>query len=74
VLLAVGERESDEYHRQFSGYARALDAHGVAFSGLTLAGHHHFSAVAELANPASEFTKRVIGLARPPAAGADAPI
>ena len=62
MLLAVGERETDEYHRHMASYARALEAHGVAVEAATIPGHHHFSLAAELANPASAITNRVIGL------------
>lgn len=62
MLLAVGERETDEYHRHMASYARALEARGVAVEAATIPGHHHFSLAAELANPASAITNRVIGL------------
>lgn len=74
VLLAVGERESDEFHRHMAGYAAALEDAGAPLSAVTLPGHHHFSLLAELANPSSEITKRVIALAAPAAAGDCDPI
>ncbi len=73
-LLAVGERETDEYHRHMAGYAAVLERHGAPVSAATIAGHHHFSLPAELARPDSEITKRVIALACPAAAGDSVPI
>jgi arylformamidase len=62
VLLAVGERETDEYHRHMASYGAALERHGVQVEAATIPGHHHFSLAAELANPESAITNRVIGL------------
>jgi len=62
ILLAVGERETDEYHRQMATYASALERHGVAVEAATIPGHHHFSLALELANPQSAITNCVIGL------------
>lgn len=74
MFLAVGERETDEYHRQMATYAAVLEEVGAPVSVFTSGGHHHFSLLAELANPSSEITKRVIALAEPPAAADRKPI
>jgi arylformamidase len=73
-LLIVGERETDEYHRHMAGYAAALERHGARVTAATLAGHHHFSLAAELADPSSLITNHVIALARTAAAGDSVPI
>lgn len=73
-LLAVGERETDEYHRHMGSYAAALERQGVPVAVATLPGHHHFSLLAELAEPSSAITNHVIALAHPAAAGDSVPI
>jgi arylformamidase len=50
-LLAVGELESREYHRQSELLADIWPARGIAVDLLCLPGHNHFSIVDELARP-----------------------
>ena len=73
-LLAVGERETDEYHRHMGTYAAALERQGVTVTAATVPGHHHFSLLSELAEPSSAITNRVIALVQPAAAGDSVPI
>jgi arylformamidase len=63
VLLAVGEQETDEFHRNMTSYAGALDSVGIAVEATTVPGHHHFSLLAELADPSSRITKRLAAMA-----------
>jgi len=49
LLLAVGETESDEYHRQSEHLHERWKAAGVPMELERLKGHHHFSIVDELA-------------------------
>ena len=51
LLLAWGERESQAFKRQSRDFAAAWRARGHAAEEIELAGHDHFSAIAELANP-----------------------
>lgn len=73
-LLAVGERETDEFHRHMASYAAALERQGATVTAVTIAGHHHISLPAELADPSSPITNRVIALALPAAPGDSIPI
>jgi arylformamidase len=49
LLLAVGEKESDEYHRQSGLLYEKWRAAGVPVEMERLMGHHHFSILDELA-------------------------
>lgn len=62
VLLAVGDAEGPEYHRQTDALARAWRAGGLDCEVLDMAGHHHFSIVWELADPASALSRAILGL------------
>lgn len=64
IWLAVGERETDEYHRQMAAYGTAAEQAGCAVTASTRPGHNHFSLVAELADPSSVFTKELIAMVR----------
>lgn len=48
LVLAVGARESDEYHRQSAELAAAWRQHGVDVDVLELPGHNHFTVLDEL--------------------------
>ena len=74
VWLAVGARETDEYHRQMLSYGMAAEAAGCPVSAGTQDGHNHFSLLAELADPSSVFTKRLIDMVQDPAFGERDPI
>jgi arylformamidase len=50
MLLAVGEAESSEFHRQSRSFARRWQAEGVDASYLALAGCNHFTALEQLAD------------------------
>ncbi|MBN33624.1 MAG: hypothetical protein CMM46_02390 [Rhodospirillaceae bacterium] len=62
VWLAVGEQETDEFHRNMVLFARVADDGGCPLSASTAKGHNHFSLLAELANPSSSITTELIAV------------
>jgi arylformamidase len=60
----VGETESAEYHRQSRAVAEAWGASGLPTRYGVVGGANHFTAIAPLADPASEMVLRLKGLAR----------
>lgn len=65
VLLAVGELESEGFHRQSDGLREAWREKGATVERLTLAGCHHLSAVEALADPAGELFRTALAMAQP---------
>jgi arylformamidase len=66
LILAVGGTEGAEYHRQTDDLASAWRARGLPLEVLDVAGHDHFSIVAELQSPFSPLARaiqRQMGLA-----------
>jgi arylformamidase len=61
LILVVGGAEGSEYHRQADDLAAAWRAHGVPVEVLDLAGHDHFSIVAELESPFSPLARAIQG-------------
>jgi arylformamidase len=59
LVLAVGGTEGDEYHRQTNDLAAAWRAHGAPLEVMDLAGHDHFSIVAELESPFSPLARAI---------------
>jgi arylformamidase len=57
LVLAVGGEEGEEYHRQTSDLAAAWS--GYPIEVLDLAGHDHFSIVAELGSPFSPLARAI---------------
>jgi arylformamidase len=55
LLVAVGEKETEDYRRQSRELAEYWRSHGNAATLLELKGRHHFDAVLEWADPASGF-------------------
>jgi arylformamidase len=51
LLLAVGAKEGDEYHRQTESLAAAWRRRGLTVEVMDMAGHDHFSIIAELGDP-----------------------
>ncbi len=51
LIVAWGAKESDEFKRQSRDFAAAWRAGGHPTEEIELAGHDHFSAIAEMANP-----------------------
>jgi arylformamidase len=67
LLLAVGAKEGDEYHRQTESLAAAWRRRGLAVEILDMAGHDHFSIVTELADHRTPLSRAI--LAQIPAPG-----
>ncbi len=61
LILAVGGTEGAEYHRQTDDLASAWRARGLPVEVLDLAGHDHFSIVAELESPFSPLARAIQG-------------
>jgi len=59
LLLAVGDRETDEFRRQTEVYARRCAEHGAAVETVDAPGLHHLSVVELLADPASALARAV---------------
>ena len=59
LLLAVGELEGPEYHRQTDDLAAAWRRGGLSVDVLDMAGHDHFTIVDQLGDPGSELSRAV---------------
>jgi arylformamidase len=71
LLLPLGEKEGDEYHRQTESLAAAWRRRGLDVEIMDMAGHDHFSIVMELGDhrtPLSRAIQRQIDRAGAPAA------
>lgn len=60
LLLAVGEREGPEYHRQTGDLAAAWRARGASCEVLDMAGHDHFSIVLQLTDGTSPLSRGIL--------------
>jgi arylformamidase len=69
LLLPVGAREGDEYHRQSEALAAAWRRRGLAAEVVDMAGHDHFSIVAELGSPDTPLSRAILRQIATPAAG-----
>ncbi len=61
LILAVGGAEGAEYHRQTDDLAAAWRARGVPIEVMDVAGHDHFSIVAEMESPFSPLARAIQG-------------
>lgn len=61
LLLAVGDREGPEYHRQTDELAAAWRARGLPCEVMDMAGHDHFSIMLQLADGASPLSRALLG-------------
>ena len=61
LILAVGELETDEFHRQTQTYAECWRSKGFSLEVIQMTGLHHFSIVDELAHPQSQLNQAVLG-------------
>jgi arylformamidase len=74
LLLAVGEKEGDEYHRQTESLAAAWRRRGLSVDVMDMAGHDHFSIITELGDPGTTLGRAILrqidatGTGRGPAA------
>jgi len=60
LILAVGELETDEFHRQTQTYAECWRSKGFPLEVIQMAGLHHFSIVDELAHPRSPLNRAML--------------
>lgn len=60
LLLPVGALEGPEYLRQSHALARVWSSRGLRCEAVEMAGHHHFSIIAELEEPASDLSRRLV--------------
>ena len=60
LLLAVGEAESSEFHRQSRSFGQRWAEQGVESRYLVLAGCNHFTALEQLADPGSELFRQAL--------------
>lgn len=60
LLLAVGETEGAEYHRQTNELAEWWRTRGLWCDVMDMAGHDHFSIAAQLGDPASELSRAIV--------------
>jgi arylformamidase len=69
LLLAVGAKEGDEYHRQTESLAAAWRQRGLAVEVMDMAGHDHFSIVTELADHGTPLSRAILGQIAPSGTG-----
>jgi arylformamidase len=60
LLLAVGELEGDEYHRQTESLAAAWRRRGLVAEVMDMAGHDHFSIVTELGRLGTPLSRAIL--------------
>ena len=60
ILLAVGELEGDEYHRQTETLAAAWRRRGLSVEVMDMAGHDHFSIITELGDPGTPLARAIL--------------
>jgi len=60
LLLAVGELEGPEYHRQTDDLATAWRKHGFNPEVMRMPGDDHFSIAAKLGDPASALSRAIL--------------
>ena len=63
IVLAVGDAESEEFHRQSQDYLAAWHTHGLGGDLIALAGHNHFSALDEMVTPGRVLFGELLALA-----------
>ena len=62
LLVAVGERETDDYKRQAREVVTYWNAKGNQAEYFELAGHHHFNSVLAWADPQSAFFRATLAM------------
>jgi arylformamidase len=68
LLLPVGAREGDEYHRQTESLAAAWRRRGLAVEVMDMDGHDHFSIITELGDPGTPLSRAILREIRVPVA------
>lgn len=61
LVLACGEVETDEFHRQQRDFAKAAMARGGPVTELLIPGRNHFDILDDLTDPATELGAAVLG-------------
>ena len=61
MVVAVGNGESDGFHRQSREFAAACVSSGISAELLVIAEHHHISVMDELGPPDGVLTRAVLG-------------
>ncbi len=61
LILAVGELETDEFHRQTQIFAKSWRSKGFPVDIIHMAGFHHYSVVNEIARAKSPLNQALLG-------------
>src|SRR5262249_6662504 len=61
LLLSLGAKEGDEYHRQTDSLAAAWRRRGLDVEVMDMAGHDHFSILTELGNHETPLSRAILG-------------
>ncbi len=69
LLLAVGAKEGDEYHRQTESLAAAWRRRDLAVEVMDMEGHDHFSIITELGNRGTPLSRAILRQISVPVAG-----
>jgi arylformamidase len=69
LLLPVGAKEGDEYHRQSESLAAAWRRRGLAVEVMDMAGHDHFSIITELGDAETPLSRAILHQIDPPGTG-----
>ncbi len=69
LLLPVGAKEGDEYHRQTESLAAAWRRRGLAVEVMDMDGHDHFSIITELGDPETPLSRAILRQIGVPVAG-----
>jgi arylformamidase len=65
LILAVGDLETDEYHRQTQIFAESWRSKGLPIDILHMVGLHHYSVVNEIARAKSPLNQAIMGQIKP---------
>jgi arylformamidase len=60
LVLPVGAKEGDEYHRQTESLAAAWRRRGLAVEVMDMAGHDHFSIITEPGEPGTPLSRAIL--------------
>ena len=60
VVVAVGEKESNEFQRQSENYAEYLQHHGISTKYLSVRGKNHFNIIDDFLGDGGSFCEKII--------------
>ena len=60
VVIAVGEKESNEFQRQSENYAEYLQHHGINTKYLSVKGKNHFNIIDDFLGDGGAFCEKII--------------